>query len=66
MATGNSASTIFNLKIKYIDFESGFIKLPKTKNRKQQLIPFSKTLSKILSKYLKYGQGVEDDCLFSI
>jgi len=34
------------------------------KNRKQQIIPLSKSLTEVLSEYLNYRKGDEDDYLF--
>lgn len=64
LSTGNRASTIVNIKIKDIDFENNIITLEKTKNRRQQLIPISKTLSEILREYLQYRNGETEDYLF--
>lgn len=65
LATGNRANTVCNVKVKDIDFDSGFIVLEKTKNRRQQIIPLSKTLAKVLSEYLEYRKPEsEDDYLF--
>lgn len=64
LSTGNRRSTLVNLKIADIDFDSGMIKLSKTKNRKQQFIPLSATLSKILSEYIKHRSGSGEDYLF--
>jgi len=64
VGTGNRVSTIINIKIKDIDFENGYITMQKTKNKKQQVIPFSNTLSAVLSEYLTYRKGQPDDYLF--
>ena len=64
LGTGNRISTALNVKIGDINFESGVITLRKTKNRKQQIIPLSQTLSDILTEYLEYRGGKEDDYLF--
>ncbi|MGN0411223.1 MAG: tyrosine-type recombinase/integrase [Candidatus Fimousia sp.] len=64
LATGNRISTALNLKIKDIDFGSGVITLRKTKNRHQQIIPLSHTLSDILSEYLVYRDGDEEAYVF--
>lgn len=52
------------MRIKDIDFEDGFIKLVTTKNKRQQLIPMSRALSKVLLEYLEYRKGEPDDYLF--
>jgi len=64
LGTGNRLSTMANVKNKDIDFCNGLITLTKTKNRKQQLIPLSSALSKILKEYLIYRAGSPDDYLF--
>lgn len=64
LATGNRVSTIINLKIEDIDFESGYITLQKTKNKRQQIVPLSSTLSNILLDYLTYRKGQASDYLF--
>ena len=52
LATGVKLRTIINMRIKDLDFNEGYIYLRKVKNRKQQIIPISKSLSKILQEYL--------------
>jgi integrase/recombinase XerD len=64
LSTGNRVSTVINLRISDIDFEDQFIRLTKTKNRKQQIIPLSNTLAMILTEYLTVRKGKEDDFLF--
>ena len=64
LGTGNRISTALELKIKDIDFQSGVITLRRTKNRKQQIIPLSSTLSVILEEYLKIRKGTKDDYVF--
>lgn len=64
LSTGNRVSTVVNIKIKNIDFESGTVMLEKTKSKKQQIVPLSKTLSKILVEYLSYRKGEAEDYLF--
>lgn len=65
MATGNRLDTIINIKIKHVDFESGNILLDKTKNKKQQVIPMSTSLQKVLVEYINNRSAKnEDDYLF--
>lgn len=64
LATGNRISTALNLRIGDVDFDSSVLILRKTKNRKQQIIPLSNTLSEILQEYLTYRGGEEEDYLF--
>ena len=64
LATGNREATVCNLKIRDIDFDSDTIHLTRTKNRREQLIPMSRTLRSVLKEYLKYREGEMDDWLF--
>ncbi len=64
LGTGNRLSSALNVRIKDIDFDSASILIRKTKNRKQQIIPLSHTLSNILQEYLEIRGGTEDDYLF--
>jgi len=64
LSTGNRVNTIVNLKVGNIDFENGLIMLEKTKNRKQQITPMSKTLHRILGEYIQYRKGGLNDYLF--
>lgn len=64
LSTGNRRATLLNLQIADIDFDGAFIKLSKTKNRRQQYIPLSATLSKVLHEYLKHRKGEAGDYLF--
>lgn len=64
LGTGNRLSTITNIKIEDVDFESGNIVLRKVKNRRQYYIPLSKSLSHILNEYLLYRKGEPSDYLF--
>jgi len=64
LATGNRASTVINIRINDIDFAGGMVRLTKTKNRKQMIVPLSQTMVKILQEYLAYRQGEPEDYLF--
>jgi len=64
LATGNRMNTITNLKIKDLDFDNQIIKLIKTKNKKQQIIPMTNSLKEILIEYLSIRQGDLDDYVF--
>ena len=64
LATGNRANTIVNIKIKNLDFETATIILETTKNRKQQIIPMSQNLSRILLEYLQFRSGEAEEYLF--
>jgi integrase/recombinase XerD len=64
LSTGNRSNTLLNIKIKDLDLYNQMIKLTTTKSRKQQIIPLSTTLCKILEEYLQYRQGEQEDYLF--
>lgn len=64
LATGVRLSTLLNMKIKHLDFENLVINLAHTKSRKTQIIPMSKTLFEVLTEYLIYRKGIEDEYLF--
>lgn len=64
LATGNRISTALDVCIEDIDFQNHVITLKKTKNRKQQIIPLSHTLSDILQEYLQFRGGNPSDYLF--
>ena len=64
LATGNRLSTALDVCIEDIDFQNHVITLKKTKNRKQQIIPLSHTLSDILQEYLQFRGGNPTDYLF--
>jgi len=64
MGTGNRARTLRNIKIEDIDLSDGYVTLRKVKNKKQQVIPLSKKLNKIIMEYLNYREGEKDDYLF--
>jgi len=64
LATGNRAKTVRNIKIGDLDLTDGYVKLRVSKNRKQRVIPLSKSLLEILIEYLKFRDGSKDDYLF--
>lgn len=64
LATGNRLNTVIHLRIKDIDLSNGTVRLATTKNKKQQLIPITKTLVHILSEYMAMRKGKSDDFLF--
>ncbi len=64
LGTGNRLSSAMNVKIGDVDFSSNVIVLKKMKNRNQQIIPLSHSLSGILSEYLQIRGGKCDDYLF--
>ena len=64
VSTGNRLNTAVNVKIGDVDFENSLIKLNVLKNRKQQLIPMSSGLKKVLQTYLSLWEHDTDDYLF--
>jgi integrase/recombinase XerD len=64
IGTGCRAATLCSVKIKHLDFDSGYITFAKTKNKKAQVVPMSSTLNKVLKEYLEYRGGENDDYLF--
>lgn len=63
LATGNRLSTVCNIKISDVDFQSEEILIRKTKNKKQQIIPMSAELKNVLQEYMRYRKGEPDDFL---
>lgn len=64
LATGNRISSALNIQIQDINFEDGLITIHKTKNRKHQILPLSKTLADILLEYIEVRGGNKDEYLF--
>lgn len=64
IATGNRISSILDLRIGDLDFDSDVIRVNTTKNRKAQIIPMSATLATVLKEYLIYRKGDSGDYLF--
>ena len=64
LGTGNRLSTALAVKKRDIDFDGGTIRLPTTKNRRQQIIPLANSLAKVLQEYLTFRGGEPDDYLF--
>lgn len=66
LGTGMRIRTLINLKINDIDIENEVITYKITKNRKQQIVPLSRTLINVLSEYIqiRLQNANEDDWLF--
>lgn len=64
LATGNRVSTICNIKNENVNLTTDIIVLEKTKNRKEQAIPISRSLHNILKEYMSYREGEPQDYLF--
>lgn len=64
LSTGNRVATICNIKNKNVNLTTSTIILEKTKNRKEQVIPISRSMNIILKEYMSYRQGEAEDYLF--
>mgnify|MGYP000046419914 FL=1 len=64
LATAVRAKSLRNIKIKDIDLEDGVVFINTIKNRKQQVIPLSRSLITVLEEYLDYRNGEYDEYLF--
>lgn len=64
IGTGVRLGTLIELRIGDIDFVAREIRLRHTKNREEQIIPLSLSLSRILQEYLKIRGGQPEDYLF--
>ena len=64
LGTGNRISTALELKVQDIDFEAACIYIRKVKNRHQQIIPLSTTLSNILQDYIQIRGNEPESYLF--
>lgn len=64
LATGCRASTLVNIRIQDIDLTNGMVHFKHMKNRREQVVPLSKTITQILSEYQHYRKGDPQDCLF--
>ena len=65
IATGNRMNTVVNLKIGDLDFVNNEIMLTTVKNKRQDIVPMSTALKKVLKKYLEVrGSDNPEDYLF--
>lgn len=64
LGTGARLATVVETQIGDIDFGNTMLTIRNMKNRKQQLIPISRELIKILGEYLEFRQGKKEDYLF--
>ena len=53
--------SLMHIRIKDIDFENCVVHVTVTKNRKNLIVPFNKTLGNILREFLKYRQYKSDE-----
>lgn len=64
LATGMRIRTLINLKPRDIDLYSHMLTYTATKNRRQQIVPLSDTMTMILREYLRLRDMKDDDWLF--
>lgn len=64
LSTGVRQKSLLNIKIKDLDFDSEFINITHTKNRKALIIPMNSDIKKILQEYIRHRGGEKDDFLF--
>lgn len=64
LATGIRKTSLINIKIQDVDFNSLFIRILKNKNKRLYSIPMSLNLFNILVEYLNYRKGSPEDYLF--
>lgn len=64
LSTGLRVSSVVNIKIKDIDFESQTLNVTHTKNRKPLIIPLNTQIIKILKEYLEQRGGEPEEVLF--
>lgn len=64
IGTGVRLSSLINVKIGDIDCSSGFFITRHSKNKRQQRIPLPSSLISILTEYLSYRKGKDEDYLF--
>ena len=64
LGTGMRLSSALGIMIGDLDFINQLIHIRKTKNRKEQIIPMSDVLCKVLREYLRYRKGTSEDYVF--
>ncbi len=66
LATGNRLSTICNVRICDLNFETKEIRLVKTKNRREQMVPMSRELQTVLELFIQTwrADAQDEDFLF--
>ena len=64
IGTGNRISTALEVEIGDLNFDDNLIILKHTKNRKQQIIPLSRTLAEVLQEYIEIRGGDKSSRLF--
>ncbi len=65
LGTGVRICTLVSILVKDIDLVESIVKARHDKNRRQQIVPISRILNKILVEYLQYRMAEsEEDVLF--
>lgn len=64
LGTGQRRKTVASIKIGDVDLANGLVTLRTTKNKKQTILPLTKSLVAILEEYLNYRGGEPTDYLF--
>ncbi|HMA69421.1 MAG TPA: site-specific integrase [Candidatus Mcinerneyibacterium sp.] len=64
LGTGVRLKPLSQLQIKDISLENAIVDLRHTKNRKQRIIPLTKSLVNILFEYIDIRKGEKEDYLF--
>lgn len=64
LATGVRASTLTSITIEDVDLRNSVFKTRHNKNRREQIIPISKVLNKVLTEYMEHRGGENSDRLF--
>lgn len=61
LGTGNRCSTVCNVKLRDIDFETMEIHLTKTKNHREQIVPMSRELEAAISTFIQIWRSDAED-----
>ena len=64
LGVGCRVNTLVNVKNEDLDFYNDLIALRKLKNKKQQIVPMSPELKRVLQEYTTIRKGEPDDYLF--
>jgi len=64
LSTGVRLSSLANIKICDLDFDTGVVNITHTKNRKALIIPLNNQIISILKEYLYQRGGEKDEMLF--
>ncbi|WP_312654168.1 tyrosine-type recombinase/integrase [Proteiniclasticum sp.] len=64
LETGNRLSTVLNIKVSDVNFDYNIVRTSHTKNRDNQFVPLTITLTKILKRYIQDFRLTKEDYLF--